>query len=234
MKLLLLNISFIFFLTYSLSAQVIETISVSRESKALVKGKVVTELSECYYSSSNLKMVVHSTTPDEYIKTETSKGELSIYFPGNNKLLLQQNSYLSSTKEELYIYVNNMYDDLGLRNEGFSMIETRYEEDYMIIDWAPPSSHKGMIMKIEIVYENLMPVYSATYNVNGDVYKKTYYSDYITKNNIVIPERITDITYTSKTDSIVRRVLYSNIKINDEVDKTFLNFKVPDDAILIK
>jgi len=231
---ILLSISFSIIFSSCLFAQTVNKISVHRVSQALIKGNKITEQADCYYSSEGLKMVVHSTKPKEYIKSVSSKGEVSIYFPEDNQLMMQQNSFLSSTKEELYIYVNNMYDDLGLRNEGFSMQGTRYEGEYMIIDWAPPASHKDKIKKIEIVYENMMPIYSATYIIKGDIYKKTYYSDYLVNSNLILPKRITDITYTTKTDSIVRRVLYSDIKINDQVDVTYLNYKVPQDAKLIK
>jgi len=230
----LLSFCITLFIVSNLSAQSVNRISLHRETSALIKGNKIVEQADCYYSRENLKMVVHSTSLNEYVKIVSSKGEISIYFPESNELILQQNSYLSSKKEELYIYVNNMYDDLGLRNEGFTMMETRNDGDYMIIDWAPPASHKDKIKKIEIVYENMMPIYSATYNFNGDVYKKTYYTDYLVNSNLILPKRITDITYTSKTDSIVRRVLYSDIKINDEVDMTYLNYKVPKDAKLIK
>lgn len=231
-KVLILYI--VLLISYSLSAQSVSKISVHRESQALIKGKKIIEQADCFYSAESLKLVVHSTKPKEYIKSVTSKGEVSIYFPDENKLMMQQNSFLSSTKEELYIYVNNMYDDLGLRNEGFTLTETRYEDEYMIVYWAPPASHKDKIQKVEIVYEKMMPIYSAMYNFNGIIYKKTYYSDYHVNNNLIIPKRITDITYTSKTDSILRRVLYSDIKINQQVDETYLNFKVPQNAILIK
>ena len=146
-------------ISYSLSAQSVSKVSVHRESQALIKGKKIIAQADCYYSAESLKLVVHSTKPKEYIKSVTSKGEVSMYFPDENKLMMQQNSFLSSTKEELYIYVNNMYDDLGLRNEGFSLAETRYEDEFMIVYWAPPASHKDKIQKVEIVYEKMIPIY---------------------------------------------------------------------------
>jgi outer membrane lipoprotein-sorting protein len=217
-----------------LSAQSVSRLSVHRESQALINGSKVTEQADCYYFSDNQKMVIHSHEPKEYINIISNKGEIKIYFPKSNELMMQQSSYLSSTKEDLYIYVNNMYDDLGLRVEGFSMIDTKYEGEMMIVNWAPPASHKDKIQKIKIVYENMMPIYSATYNFRGELYKKTYYSNYLINNNIILPQRVTDITYTSKTDSIIRRILYSDIKINDEVDDYYKNYKIPENAKLIK
>lgn len=218
----------------SLFAQTVNRMSAHRESQALIKGKKIVEHADCFYNSENLKLIVHAKSPTEYIKTISSKGELKMYFPDDNKLVLKQNSYLATSKEELYIYLNNMYDDLGLRSDGFTMASTRYEGEYMIIDWTPPAAHADKMKKIEIVYENMMPIYAGVYNSKGEVYKKTYYSDYHVESNLIIPKRVTDITYKSKTDSIVRRVLYSDIKINNQANSSLANFKIPEDAKLIK
>lgn len=218
----------------NLSAQTVNRMSAHRESQALIKGKKIVEQADCFYNSENLKLTVHAKLPTEYIKTISSKGELKMYFPSDNKLILKQNSYLATSKEELYIYLNNMYDDLGLRSEGFTMSSTRYEGEYMIIDWTPPAAHSAKMKKIEIVYENMMPIYAGVYNSKDEVYKKTYYSDYHIDSNLIIPQRVTDITYSSKTDSIVRRVIYSNIKINSQADSSLENLKIPENAKLIK
>jgi len=231
---LLFTLTFSIIFSLSLFSQTVNKISLHRESQALIKGQKIIEHADCFYSSESLDLIVHVIKPREYIKIISNKGELKMFFPKENMLMLKQNSYLATNKEDLYIYINNMYDDLGLRAEGFTIQETRYEGEYMIVEWAPPAQDKTLLLKVEIIYENMMPIYTAAYNIKGDLFKKTYYSDYFINNNLVIPKRITDITYTTKTDSIIRRTLYSDLKINEQADISYENYKIPKDAKLIK
>lgn len=221
------------FLTYCAGSQIVDRLSVHRVSQALSKGKKVTTVADCYYDTRSYKFVVNAVKPEEFVKIINNKGELKLYFIRKNSLLVKQNSAFSSYNEVLHYFVNNLYDDLGLKREGFKISETKYDGDYMITTWLPPSGFKAL-EKVEIVYEKMVPVYCAYYSPKGEIIKKTYYSDYYQGSNLILPQRIMEVSYTAVNDSIVRRTIYSNIKFNEEVSDYYLNFKIPNDAKLVK
>ncbi len=223
----------LFFSIEPISAQVINKISVHKVSQALVNGKKITTEADCYYNTQNYKFVTNVLKPQKFIKIINNKGELRIYFPAENRLILKQNSVFSSFNEDLHYFVNNLYDDLGLKNEGFKLVSTKFDNNYMISTWTPPGSLKK-VSKVEVVYEKMIPIYSSYYDEKSSVIKKTYYSDYYQGSNLIMPQRITEISYTSKSDSLVRRTIYSNLKFNESVDDYYLNFKIPDNAKLAK
>lgn len=223
----------LFFSLGQLSAQMVDKLSVHKVTQALNKGKKITTEADCYYDTRNYKFVTRVTAPEKYIKIVNNKGELKMYMEKSNKLISKQNSSFSSFHEDLYYFVNNLYDDLGLKNEGFTLSETKYEKGYMINTWTPPATLKK-ISKLEMVFENMVPIYCAYFDGKGKITKKMYFSDYYQGSNLIMPQRITEISYTSKTDSIIKRIIYSDIKFNENVDDYYLNFKIPENAKLVK
>lgn len=206
-----------------------QKISVRKKSQILKDGQKQTIISNCYYSQAKGTVVNHYLEPEEFIKITNRKGELKIYFPEDNKVSLTQDFYFSSENELIYYFVNNYTEDLGLRKEGFKMTESEHDEQYLVTTWKPEEEMK-IIEKVEIVFENTIPIYSAYYNKNNKIIRKIYYSNYYKETNFVLPQKITEITYTSPTDSTIKRTIFSDIKKNHEVDPYYLNFKIPEDA----
>ncbi len=206
-----------------------QKISVKKKSQILKDGQKQTILSKCYYSQTEGTVVNHYIEPEEFIKITNRKGELKVYFPEENKVSITQDFYFSSENELLYYFVNNYTEDLGLRKEGFKMTDSEHDGQYLVTVWKPEEDMK-VIEKVEIVFENTIPIYSAYYNKNNKIIRKIYYSDYYKGTNFVLPKKITEITYTSPTDSTIKRTIFSDIKKNHEVDPYYLNFKIPEDA----
>ena len=48
-----------------------------------------------------------------------------------------------------------------------------------------------------------------------------------------MPFAITEFEYMSPTDSIITKRVYSNLKINTQVDEKFLDFKIPSSAKVV-
>ncbi len=48
-----------------------------------------------------------------------------------------------------------------------------------------------------------------------------------------MPLTITEITYYSEADSAITQRKYSNLKLNSEVDDTWLDFRIPEDAEVV-
>ena len=218
--------------SYSLQAQSIKRVSVDMKSQALKDGKKFIHKADCYYSKEKGIYVTHHYEPEEFIKKTNRKGEMMIYFPNENKVTIQQDFYFSSENELLHYFINNLTEDLGLRKEGFSMEETKYEGDYMITKWkAPPEMNT--ITQVELVFKDMVPVFSAYIGNDSDTLRKIYYSDYYQSTEFMLPRRITEITYKDN-DSTIRRTIYSDIRTNDEVNTHYLNYEIPDDAQVVE
>jgi antitoxin component YwqK of YwqJK toxin-antitoxin module len=219
----------LFLLAVNPSAGQVSEISVHKKSQVLKDGKKQTVLADCYYSAEEGTFVAHYLEPMEFVKITNRKGEMKIYFPKTNKVSVQQDFYFSSENELLHYFVNNRIDDLGLRKEGFQMSDSRYDENYLVTTWSPPQDMK-VISKVELVFENMIPIYAAYFGKDGKILRKIYYSDYYKDNRLLLPKRITEITFTSEEDSTIKRTLFSDIRQNGAVDKEYMNFKIPDDA----
>ncbi len=207
----------------------VQKVSVHKKSQILKENQKQTAHADCYYSTDEGTFVTHYTEPQEFIKITNRKGEMKIYFPGKNKVNIKQDFYFSSQNELLYYFVNNLTEDLGLKKEGFTLSDTKYDEGYMVTTWSSPPSIK-LISKVEIVFENMLPIYSAYYNNKNEIIRKIYYSDYFRGQRFMLPKKITEITYRSQNDSIIKRTIFSDIRQNEDVDPYYLNFKIPDDA----
>lgn len=216
-----------------LPAQTVKKVSVEMTTQALKDGKKFTHKADCYYSPEKGIYVTHHYKPEEFIKKTNRDGEMKIYYPEENKVTIQQDFYFSSENELLYYFINNLTEDLGLRREGFRMTKTKYEDDYMITKWKAPAEMK-IIAEVELVFKDMAPVFSAYVNRKGDTLRKIYYSDYYQTTEFMLPRRITEISYQNENDSTVRRTIYSDIKLNDEVNPHYLNFEIPDNAKVVE
>ena len=76
----------------------------------------------------------------------------------------------------------------------------------------------------------MIPIYSSYHDNNNKVIRKIYYSNYYKSESFILPKKITEITFTSKTDSTIKRTIYSDIKEDDKVNTHYLNYEIPEDA----
>ncbi|MCF8307976.1 MAG: hypothetical protein K9I68_03110 [Bacteroidales bacterium] len=208
--------------------QSVQRVSVQMKSQVLKEGKKYTQKADCYYSPAKGIYVTHYYQPKEFIKKTNRKGEMMIYFPEENEVSIKQDFYFSSENELLHYFINNLTEDLGLRKEGFKRVNTEYEGEHMVTIWEPPAKME-LITKVELVFKDMMPVFSAYINSDRDTLRKIYYSDYYESTEFMLPTRVTEISYREQ-DSIVKRTIYSDIKVNDKVTPYYLNYEIPDDA----
>jgi outer membrane lipoprotein-sorting protein len=204
-------------------------ISVHMTSQSLSEGKKYVQQANCYFNNESGVFTIHYYEPNHFVKITNRKGEMKLYFPELNQVSIKQDFYFSSENELLYYFVNNFTDDLGLRKEGFNLTKSWYEGEYLITLWAAPPELPG-IHSIKMVFEEMKPIYSVYTDIEGNILKKIYYSDYYETYDFVLPANITEISYPADQDSVIRRILYSDIKLNKEVDPAFLNFTIPPDA----
>lgn len=207
-------------------------VSISMESKTLSKGKVMTVSADVYYDHSKSKMITHYTKPSEYYFISNSKGEAKIYNPKKNEVYLEQGFEYNTHQTLFYYFLSNQIYDLGLKELGFKITDTKFKDGMKITTWFSPASLSETVSKVELVHENYLPIFLGYYNSKGKLTKKIYYYKYSDNVSLKFPMKVVEFNYLANGDSIVNRIAYSNLKINDIKDKNF-DFKIPENAKII-
>lgn len=196
-------------------------------------GKRISLKADIYYNATEGKMLMHYTYPSDYYFISNRLGEAKIYYPDKNEVMLKQQDMFSTDNSLLFYFICNKGNDFGLKELGFHIGETRFEEDVLVTSWLPPVELINQISKIEMVYDDYAPIYSAYFDKNEQITKKIFYSDYTVFDFFTLPMRVTELNYTPQGDSTITRIIYSNVNTNI-TDNSFFDFKVPDDAKILK
>lgn len=179
------------------------------------KGKQV--ITKYYHSSNEFVMVVNSL------------GEIKTYYPASNEVSYKQVSELSSKRNLIYYFANNLTDHLGLADEGFSLSSNTYDDQFYVTLWKAPSFLKG-IETVKMVFEGGLPIYSEYQANKKKLVKKIYYTNYADFTDFRLPLKIIEISYMPSGDSIINRTVFSDVKVSSSADDTYFNFKIPDNA----
>ena len=156
-------------------------------------------------------------------------GEIKTYYPKSNEVAYRQVGELSSKRNLIYYFANNLTDNLGLIDEGFTLESNTFEDNYYVTTWKSPSVLTG-IKSVKMVFENGAPVYSEYKAIDEKILKKTYYTNYTNFQRFRLPMKIIEISYKSAKDSIMSRTEFSNVKVLSSADNSYFDFKIPEDA----
>ena len=212
----------------------IERISMNLLSKSLQNGKSITTRAEVYYRISGGLLVTHLTSPVEYLVISNDKGEMKMYDIKTNSISQMQASDFSSENSFIHDFLLGNTNDMGLRRLGFQLKNSKAEENMMITDWIPPAETNTPINHIELVHENYSPIYMAFYGKKDKLLSKIYYSKYQKVGDLTIPLTITEFQYHPNGDSTITKRVYSDTKLNEQVNEKWLNYKIPENAKIIK
>ncbi len=200
------------------------------ESKTAKGGYSSLTGAEVFYTNDG-SMISYYSSPKKYTVMNNAKGEIKIYDPEKNVVLLQQNYLYSTETSQFYYFLNNKKSDLGLKQMGFVQNNVRFENEFMVTEWLPPAQMAKSVGKVELVHENGQPIYIAYYDNNNLLTTKSFYYNYVKLSPILdFPSTITQISYNTPTDSTITKTTYKNIRLDNEVDDKALNFKIPENA----
>ena len=214
---LLLVLSFL-----PLSAQ--RKVSADVEVKTVINGRVST-VTKSVYCNRNGRLVTLFRTPSKYYAVTNTKGEIQIYNPATNEVLTRIDDSMSSTTELLMLFLSGHIDDLGLGYFGYKATATSRDGEYLKKVFTSADTQKP---KVEIVYENYLPIYCEYTSPDGKCLSRKYLSEYNSFGRFTLPLRITDISYGKGRDSTVVRTIYSSVQ-PDKEDPAY-DFTVPADA----
>jgi len=199
--------------------------------RTLSNGKSVTGTAEVYFSSDNGgEMLTHTIKPVESFIFINSKGELKVYNPSDNTVMIEPNSGVTSQSSFIYYFLNGSTNDMGLKKSGYLLTDTRFENNMVITTWLPPAVMAGLMGKAELVHENYQPVYLAFFNDKGEPAMKVYYSNFYKSGNQTLPLTVTEFRYRSPADSTIEKKVYSNVKFNNDVEARFSTYRIPENA----
>lgn len=212
----------------------ISRISMKVNTQLLTNGKSISSLGEMYYQAGNGALVTRFITPVEYLVITNAVGDFSVYQFSDNSVTQSRGKDYSSENSFIYYFLKNKTFDMGLGASGFTLRNTRFENELVITTWNPPMELMNAISEVELVHENHKPIYMGFKNSGRKFIQKVYYYKYQQIGEYSLPTTITEIQYLPKGDSSITRRTYSDIKINEKVDPTWLNFRIPNNAKVLK
>lgn len=211
---------------------VYEKVSMDMLTRVTRKGFVSSMSAQVYYTSEG-KMVSRYVEPQEMIVSNNKKGDMFVYTSKDNTVLQKQNFLFGTDQNQLFFFLENNKNDLGLSKMGFALAQTRFEDGLKITVWTPPLHLMKDISKAELAHEKSNPVFLGYFNSKGLLLKRVYFSKYTQVASVNFPTSITQITYENAKDSIISKTTYSNFKLDKEVTEEYLNFKVPANAKVV-
>jgi hypothetical protein len=234
-KVILLAATSIFVLAVKLAVAQNDPISANLTIQKAHKGKLVNVKANVYFSTAERRMVACYTYPNNFYMFVNEKGEVKAYYPETNQVILNQNDFFSANTDVFYFFMSQgSTSDVGLKSVGFDLISSRFEGNLTITRWKAPVNLQPQIVEAELVLENYVPVYLAYYNEKNEISNKTFYSNFKTIGGAIVPTRVTEFAYVAKNDSIISRKDYTNIVMGNQVNRSFLDFKIPTNAKVVK
>ena len=216
-------------LPFSLIAQPGTYISLKQKSDIIENNKKIANEVDLYYDNNKKVITKNYLAPKNFVMISNSLGEIKTYYPASNEVSYNHVKELSSLRNLIYFFANNLTDNLGLTDEGFNLSSNTYEDQYNVTIWKAPFSLKG-IDRVKMVFENRLPVYSEYLSNKDKILKKIYYTNYQDFNQFRLPLKIIEISYLPSGDSIVTRTLFSNVKASSTADNVYFNYTIPENA----
>lgn len=235
----LLNMNSLFFkviqivcfltLSNSLIAQPGNYISVRQHTEILENKKKLTTDIDLFFDRNKQVITKKYLSSPNFIMNINSLGEIKTYYPESNEVGYKHVPELSSKRNLIYYFANNLTDHLGLADEGFSLASNNFENEYYVTLWKSPTWINS-IESVKMVFEHGLPIYSEYKTKEKKIFKKVYYTNYKDFQHFRLPEKIIEISYLQTGDSIINRTIFSNVKILATADNHYFNFKIPDNA----
>lgn len=218
-----------FLMSISLTAQQANYIALKQRTEILENNKKIGNVVDLFFDNNKLILTKYYHSPSEFIMVSNSLGEIKTYYPASNEVAYKQIAELSSKRNFIYYFTNNLTNDLGLVDEGFILSSNTYEDQFYVTLWKAPSILKG-IQTVKMVFENGLPVFSEYKGNKNEILKKIYYTNYKDFTPFRLPLKIIEISYLPSGDSIINRTLFENVNVSATAESKYFNFKIPENA----
>lgn len=207
-----------------------QRLSVDVQTITVSGGKKVTATKSLYLTPDG-RLISEMQRPQHIITTTNALGEMRIYNPADNTVMIVDDKELASSKELVTMFASGRFMDMDLPVYGYTQSDIR-QQDGMTIKTFEPKSKTNGAAKVELVFERHLPVCMVYYGPKGNAVRKVYFSRY-ELGRVPMPMRITEVEYSSPTDSLIRLSTYSKLVIGAEAQSEMFDFQVPSDAVKI-
>lgn len=233
MKIFLLISAFITITAFTNAPAALDKISATMLSKQVQGGKSITVKGTVYYQR-NGNMITHFTYPRQYFLIANKTGEVKMYDPSKNTVMLYQNYLFSTQTSQFYYFFSGKSSDMGLGDIGYVQTKIYPEKDLLVSLWSlKVPDKKALIQRVKLVYQRTNPVYMHYEDATGNIIRKVYYANYSQLENTYFPATTTEIVY-SEGDSTVSRTSFTDFKFNQDATGQYFNFQVPSNAKIEK
>ncbi|MCK5821509.1 MAG: hypothetical protein KAH17_06470, partial [Bacteroidales bacterium] len=180
------------------------------------------------------QILMYNYFPEEFIFISNPLGEARLYQPKEKKMVIKANEALTSRNNNLYYFLINQTYDLGFKELGFSITESKSDNGVFVTTWQAPLHLLDQVDKIELVHENLIPIYAEYINTKGATVLKVYFEEFVKIYDSQVPAMITEIVFFPEGDSLIKRMSYSDYRFGEDCDPKKFNLEIPDDVQIIK
>jgi hypothetical protein len=217
----------------SKSSGIIERLMATITTQEYKEGHTTTTKNNFFYQS-NGKVLTQFVEPHNFIVSINRQGEYQVYDPNTNVLSQGQNDSYRSDILFFNHFLSNRVNDLGLRDLGFVLDKTSFEEQLMITEWSPNTVTGDVAFKAVLVHKDHLPIFLGYEKLDGTPIRKMFFYNYQAIANVHLPTTMTEIHFFDNGDSTVSRTKYSDILVNEFARSNYFDFEVPADAILKK
>lgn len=211
----------------------LEYISATYKEKIIENKKIIVVEGETYFRYKDYLLVTNILKPIKSFTRVNFYGDIEVYDFEKNTVFIEKSNYTSSQQSYLWYFLTNNYSDMGLAKSGYSLKDTKMEDNALVNYWIPKINNG--IKHILIAFnKKQLPIYQEIISSKNEVKGKIYFMNYHQlSSNVIIPTKIVDIYFKSKKDSVISIKEYSNFKLNQQVNPEYFNFKIPANAQLI-
>lgn len=229
MKTSLLVLLLCFLFAFSDKPAALDKISAMMISRQVQGGKSITVKANIYYQR-NGNMVTHFTYPRQYFVIANKTGEVKMYDPIKNSVILYQNFLFGTQSSQFYYFFSGKSSDMGLSDIGYTQTSIKSERNLLVSMWKlKVPDKKSAIQSVKLVYQGSNPVYMHYEDGTGNIIRKVFYANYSQLDNTSFPFTTTEIVYADG-DSTVSKTNFSDFKFNQEAAGQYFDFKVPANA----
>lgn len=194
--------------------------------RQVYQGKSMRVEKQLFYTAGG-NLVVHYTHPQEYYMLTNTLGEMQVYQPQAGEVMQMTDAEFSSQSETFALFMRPDYADLGLTRHGFTLKDVRRDGNDVVKTYRPSAIDDRNIGRVVVVCRDGKPIYSAFYDLSDRLMRKVYYSRYTALPSFSFPTSVTQISYDTKGDSVIKKEEYRNIRTSGFGSEALFDYKVP-------
>jgi hypothetical protein len=182
----------------------------------------------------NGEVICHFLPPNDYYLIAGTDGDLKLFNPETKELRMARDKDIMAPGSFFYYVLQGKTDDMDLPENHFSQTSGVGMQDLSITYWNKQEDpkDKGATTRVELVHQENQLIYMACYLADGRLLKKNYYRYYIGMGDLNIPTSISEISYFSAQDSLIEDTRYSEFAFDENVNRSLLQFTLPEDVIV--